>query len=461
MSATGAPSAEALDRTEQASRRFGADILRRRMLAAADTLALTVAAVAVALGGATDTPLLVIAFSPFWIVLAKLLGLYDRDHRRLRCLTVDELPMLLFWAFCGTAVMTTTLLELHALVLSDAARIEIWVAIVVAGFLFRSAARVLWRRLTPREQVVVVGTGPLASAIERKLELFSDIHADLTARIPDSEQLVEQLDSLSGVGRILLACDKLTEATVASLLPVCRRRGIKLTVVPPARGMFGTAVTLGHVADLPVLEYNTWDVSRSTLLLKRTCDVVVSALALLVLSPVLLLVAVLIAVDDGFPVFFRQDRAGLHAEPFRMVKFRTMVRDAERRLADIVAFDELEDPMFKLQNDPRVTRVGRLLRRTSLDELPQLWNVLRGDMSLVGPRPEQIELVELYRSEDRFRLSVKPGLTGPMQVYGRGELTFDERLAVEREYIENLTVLRDLRLLLMTVPAVFAGRGAF
>jgi undecaprenyl-phosphate galactose phosphotransferase len=117
--------------------------------------------------------------------------------------------------------------------------------------------------------------------------------------------------------------------------------------------------------------------------------------------------------------------------------------------------------MFKLPNDPRVTRVGRLLRKTSIDELPQLVNVLRGDMSIVGPRPEQLDLVERYEPEHQFRLSVKPGLTGPMQVYGRGELTFAERLAVEREYVENLSLTRDFRIVLLTLPAVFGRRGAF
>ena len=138
-----------------------------------------------------------------------------------------------------------------------------------------------------------------------------------------------------------------------------------------------------------------------------------------------------------------------------------MVTNAEERLSEVVSVDDLPAPMFKLVQDPRVTRIGRLLRRTSLDELPQLLNVVKGDMSLVGPRPEQIELVERYRPEHVFRLAVKPGLTGPMQVYGRGELTFDERLAVERDYIENLSLGRDLRILALTLTAVVAGRGAY
>ena len=144
-----------------------------------------------------------------------------------------------------------------------------------------------------------------------------------------------------------------------------------------------------------------------------------------------------------------------------MHKFRTMVADAEDRLADVVRLDDLREPMFKLSADPRVTRVGRFLRRLSLDELPQLWNVLRGEMSIVGPRPEQVELVERYRPEHRFRLSVKPGITGPMQVFGRGDLTFHERLAVELDYIENVSLARDLRILVETVPVALKGSGAY
>jgi lipopolysaccharide/colanic/teichoic acid biosynthesis glycosyltransferase len=138
-----------------------------------------------------------------------------------------------------------------------------------------------------------------------------------------------------------------------------------------------------------------------------------------------------------------------------------MVAGAEEMLAQVAPLVELDVPMFKLRNDPRVTRIGRILRRTSLDEVPQFINVLKGEMSLVGPRPEQVEIVERYRPEHRFRLAVKPGITGPMQVYGRGVLTFEERLAVERDYIEGLSVRRDLAILALTLYAILSGRGAF
>jgi lipopolysaccharide/colanic/teichoic acid biosynthesis glycosyltransferase len=138
-----------------------------------------------------------------------------------------------------------------------------------------------------------------------------------------------------------------------------------------------------------------------------------------------------------------------------------MCHDAEERIGEVISVDQLKEPMFKLRKDPRVTRVGRFLRRTSIDELPQLFNVLKGDMSLIGPRPEELWLVERYSETQRFRLEMRPGLTGPMQVHGRGELTFQERLAVEREYVENYTFDKDLRISLRTISTIFGARGAY
>jgi lipopolysaccharide/colanic/teichoic acid biosynthesis glycosyltransferase len=225
--------------------------------------------------------------------------------------------------------------------------------------------------------------------------------------------------------------------------------------------MFGTAVQLNHIAELPLIEYSTSEPTRSSRQLKRGLDIVLSAVLLLLALPLLLLIAVAVRLSSPGRVLFVQNRAGMDGKPFRMFKFRTMYRDAEDRLVDLIDFDGLPEPVFKLRDDPRVTPVGRILRRYSLDELPQLWNVLRGEMSLVGPRPEELQLVKRYLPEQRRRLAIKPGLTGPMQVYGRGDLSFDERLAVEREYLENSSVSRDVHLLLLTIPAVIRGRGAY
>jgi len=447
-------------------RRQGAwrDALLRRMLAMADLGAALAASVALGVTGSgqVNHALWAALLAPVWLVFAKVAGMYDRDQRSLRHLTVDELPTLFSWSLMGTAALTLLLTVTPAGALSAGAVLRVWIVASIGGFLFRALARLLWRRITPPERVVIIGEGALAAAARRKLELFPDIHAQVTdERLLIATDLRDSPDALGNVDRVVVATSHLDEEVIAELVTFCRRRQIKLSVVPPVRGMFGTAVQLNHVADLPVMEYNTWDVSRSTLLLKRLLDLVVSAAALVALAPLLLLLTALLLVSGGWPVLFTQTRVGQHGQPFTMLKFRTMVPNAEQLLRQLVTFDELSEPMFKFARDPRVTLAGRVLRRTSLDELPQLLNVLKGDMSLVGPRPEQIELVEMYAEQHRFRLAVKPGMTGPMQIYGRGQLTFEERLAVEREYVENISIARDLRILALTVAPVVSGRGAF
>jgi exopolysaccharide biosynthesis polyprenyl glycosylphosphotransferase len=437
------------------------DALRRRLLALADAAGALGATVAL---GAVTTPDMAVwasFFVPVWIVLAKIQGLYDRDHRALRHLTVDEVPRLAVWTLTCTAALIGLLALTPAGPPDFSEALTLWLVATASTVLLRAIARFAWRTVTPNERVLIVGEGPLADATRRKLELFPDIHADVVGRQPQLRLGELREGRLAGLDRIILASPAIDEALIARLVELCRSTHTKLSVVPPARGFFGTAVQLEHVADLPVIEYNTWDVSRSTLALKRSLDVGVSLLGLVLLAPLFVIVAGAVKLDSRGPVFFRQMRAGLAGRPFRIVKFRTMVADAESRLASVVRLDELDTPMFKFERDPRVTRVGRVLRRTSFDELPQLWNVLRGEMSLVGPRPEQLDLVERYAPEHRFRLEVKPGMTGPMQVYGRGRLTFEERLAVEREYIENLSLGRDVRILSMTLAAIVGGRGAF
>jgi exopolysaccharide biosynthesis polyprenyl glycosylphosphotransferase len=442
------------------------DPLRRRMLAVADVVALVIGSLSlgVAFDADAERAFWAALMLPVWLVFAKLYGLYDRDHTALRHLTVDEIPSILFWTL--TATVGTALL-LHATPAGGptfAQGARFWAATATATFLFRGLARFGWRRITKPERLFILGDGPLADAARRKLELFPDIHA---RAVDDPRHAMDELLKKPElvldlqIDRIIVATDSIDEQLIADLVAICRDNGIKLSLVPPAQGMFGTAVRLARVADLPVLEYNTWDVSRSTLFLKRTLDVTVSLAALVVLSPISLLIALLIFLDSPGPLTFSQVRVGMGGRRFRMHKFRTMVTDAEEQLVQLVSFDSLTEPMFKLRDDPRVTRIGRLLRRTSLDEVPQLFNVLKGDMSLVGPRPEQVELVERYTPDQRFRLAVKPGLTGPMQVYGRGQLTFEERLAVEREYVENLSLARDLRILALTAAPVLTGRGAY
>ena len=447
------------------------DALRRRMLALADMVAVAVAAALCVGVSDGDAFALAIGLLPAWLLAAKLHGLYDQDHRVLRHLTVDELPSLVSWATTGSAgfLFVASVLEYSSVTPTTA--LQLWLALIVLATGLRAGARASWRLVVPPERALLVGSGPLETATLRKLELFEDIHVVCAGVVDDAElgadgdvphgALERHLAEHPDLDRLIVASSNVSEPLIAEHVDVCRRHRLKLSVVPPARGMFGTAVLLHHIADLPMIEYSTWDVPRSNMLLKRGLDVIGSALALVVVSPLMLAIAMAVRLTSRGPALFVQERAGINGKPFRMLKFRTMAPDAELRLADLVALDELPAPMFKLRGDPRVTRIGAFLRRTSLDELPQLLNVLTGSMSLVGPRPEELAIVERYAPEHEFRLSVKPGLTGPMQVYGRGELRFDERLAVEREYVENLSLARDLRLILLTVAPLLRGKGAY
>ncbi len=194
---------------------------------------------------------------------------------------------------------------------------------------------------------------------------------------------------------------------------------------------------------------------------KRLLDIVVSLVGLVVSSPILAVAGLFISIDSPGPVFFSQPRCGENGRPFRIVKLRTMVVGAEQQLEQVMNQNQLKSHTFKIPGDPRVTRVGRFLRRWSLDEIPQLWNVLRGEMSLVGPRPEETWVVAHYNDYQRQRLLLKPGMTGPMQVYGRGDLDLDARLNLELEYIQHYSLWKDVEILLRTIPAIISGEGAY
>src|SRR4051794_9687606 len=250
------------------------DVLRRRMLACADAGAVVVFSVSAALllRGGIVTAFWVGALLPIWIVLAKLHGLYDRDHRALRHLTADELPNIFLWVVTGSVLTVLVVPRLSGQPLPAAGFLEVFAATLVAAVSFRAAARFVWRRLVPPDRTVIIGDGPLASAARRKLELFHEIHAAPVGMVSlacglDAEERLQELRAMRPQ-RLLLASSSFDDDLLPRLIAFCRSEGAKLTVVPPARGQLGTAVQLGRVAELRVLEYNTTDVSRSTILLK-------------------------------------------------------------------------------------------------------------------------------------------------------------------------------------------------
>jgi exopolysaccharide biosynthesis polyprenyl glycosylphosphotransferase len=439
--------------------------IRRRLLACADAIAAILAGLTIVSldGGGAGQLVWALTLLPAWIVVAKILGLYDADARGVRHLTVDEVPTLVLWALIGTTVVSLCLVVAPGGRPSASTAIVAGVVALASVVILRALTRRLWRALVPPTQIAVIGPVSGAASLSRKLELFPDVHAEIAAVVSPAQipALVDDPRVLAGVDRLCYAPETLDDDQFLRVVRLARSASIELSVIPPGMRQFAGSVRVGHLAELPLLDYGPGGAARSSMLLKRVLDVALSLVALLLLLPLFAAIAVAIKLDSRGRVFFSQTRAGRAGEPFRMHKFRTMVADAEARLGEVVSLNELRDPMFKVRDDPRRTRVGAWLRRWSLDELPQLWNVLVGDMSLVGPRPEQVEIVERYAPEHRFRLSVKPGITGPMQVYGRGELTFAERLALEADYIDDLSVGRDLRILGMTLSVVVRGEGAY
>ncbi|RME73171.1 MAG: sugar transferase, partial [Planctomycetota bacterium] len=275
-------------------------------------------------------------------------------------------------------------------------------------------------------------------------------------------EAIERLIDEHGIEEVLIVEQGVRHAELLATLDVCERKGVQVHLVPPTYDLLVQPQDLVHVEGVAVIRIDERRSRRMAALVKRSFDIVVSATALLVLSPLLAAIAIAIKRDSPGPVLFGQERAGEGGRPFRMWKFRTMVADAEKRLDEVLDLEQLDEPVFKIERDPRVTRVGAWLRRSSLDELPQLWNVLRGDMSLVGPRPEEMRMVQRYDVWQRRRLKVRPGITGLQQVQCRGALSTSlaERVRLDVYYVRHQSLLLDLWILLRTVWVVVRGKGA-
>jgi exopolysaccharide biosynthesis polyprenyl glycosylphosphotransferase len=321
--------------------------------------------------------------------------------------------------------------------------------------------------------VVVIGTGEIA---RRLACAFRENHA-LGYRFlgyvagpdevhADSDQLGE-LDDLEAVLRkhrpeeVVIALPGHQHARILNIAHRCQAEDVRLRVVPDLFDVIMVRASLSMVEDIPLIGLRDQVITGYQSIVKRIFDIAVASFCLALALPLFLIIPIAIWLDSRGRVFFAQVRVGENGRLFRMYKFRSMVKDAEDRLGDLVDLEALAEPVFKIPDDPRVTRVGRLLRRTSLDELPQLVNVLKGDMSMVGPRPEEVQVVKHYELWHRKRLSIKPGITGPMQVSGRGELPLDERIKLELMYITQYSILEDVKYLLKTIPAVCRARGAY
>jgi exopolysaccharide biosynthesis polyprenyl glycosylphosphotransferase len=265
----------------------------------------------------------------------------------------------------------------------------------------------------------------------------------------------------TGADCVFVASSAVTPADVAQVMKARRHERVEVRFTANLPAVLSSRLAPQTVGDVMALSVNVPQLTRVQAAAKRACDVAVAALGLLTLAPLLAAVAVAVKATSRGPVLFRQERVGLRGRPFTLVKFRTMVDGAELLLGGLLDRNEADGPLFKLRRDPRVTRVGAVLRRWSIDELPQLWNVLSGEMSLVGPRPPLPGEVERYEEWQRDRLEVRPGITGLWQVSGRSELSFDDYVRLDLFYVENWSVAYDLYILSKTLPLLVTARGAW
>ena len=423
-----------------------------------------------------DYTLITLIATPLAIFLFWLYGLYEP---RQVLSPVTEFKQVLHGIVAGVAgiFLVDSLLNLHLA--------RGWALLVMAGLLIgvggerlvvRKVLHFLRRRGGDRTRTIVLGANQEARIVARTLERetwlgyemigFADDLAPRGKQIDDAhpvlgttEELHDLIDEY-GATLVLVAASAFDTARLNRLLWELQDADVDLQITSGTVDLLASRVTVQSVAGVPLLYVRRTGMNLLQKILKRTTDIVVSSLGLVLLSPVLLLIGLRIRADSEGGMFFSQVRVGQDGKLFRVWKFRTMLKDAEARKTELEHLSEGPGLLFKLRKDPRVTPVGVFLRRYSLDELPQLWNVLKGDMSLVGPRPALPSEVEQYDDWVLNRLRVKPGMTGLWQVSGRTETSFSEYVRFDLFYIQNWSLTLDLSILIRTLRAVISSEGA-
>jgi exopolysaccharide biosynthesis polyprenyl glycosylphosphotransferase len=465
--------------------------LVRRTLLAADVVGLTAAFLLAEVVfsrndigriGFYEELVLFVPALPVWVVVAKLYRLYEHDEERPDHSTVDDLVGLFNLVTAGTWLVLAFCWA-TGLAGPNFRKIAIfWIAAVVFVAVARAVARFVCRRSTTYTQnTIIVGGGPVGQLVARKLLSHPEYRLDLVGFVdsgpPDvgrvlsgvptlgpAEQLPLLIEDLC-VERVIIAFSTDPYEKSLELVRVLKDYDVQVDIVPRLFEIVGIRAGITSLEGLPLISLPPLKLSRSSLLLKRVFDAVVASVGLVLLSPLMLLLALLVKLDSPGPAFFSQERMGAGGNVFRIHKFRSMVVGAEEQKPGLAARNRYadlgDDRLFKVADDPRMTRFGGFLRRWSLDELPQLLNVLRGEMSMVGPRPLVLEEDEHVHEWGRSRLKIKPGITGPWQVVGRAEMPFDEMINLDYHYVTGWSLFHDVSLMLRTVRAVVRPRSAY
>jgi exopolysaccharide biosynthesis polyprenyl glycosylphosphotransferase len=408
------------------------------------------------------------------VLVAKAMGLYDRDKYLVHKGTIDEAPQVLqMAALFAAAVWVGEEIFVDGLL----GRSEVYGlagAFFVLTLVGRSVARRVALKTTPAERCIVLGNAGSAARIADKLKSTASVNALVVGRVALDDgtyksgfggpPLLGMSAALAPVlkeyriERVLIAPDGHDQEQVVHAIRLTKALGVKVSVLPRLLEAVGSASLFDDVGGLTLLGVRAYGLSRSSELLKRIVDATAAAFGLLLLSPLICAIAVAIKVDSRGPVLFGQRRIGRSGTEFHILKFRSMVDHAEGMKDELRARSEA-DGLFKIKDDPRLTRVGHWLRQTSLDELPQLINVLKGDMSLVGPRPLVPDEDALIDGWERRRLAVRPGMTGLWQVLGSARIPRHEMVKIDYLYGANWSIWLDAKILLRTVPYVLSRRG--
>jgi exopolysaccharide biosynthesis polyprenyl glycosylphosphotransferase len=444
-----------------------------RALALADITAATFALGSAALASSTlNMQPATFLFLPLIPVLATWLGLYRRDDMVIRKTTLDEAPQLAVLAALASLLAWMLGPQLFGAGLERRDALLLFCVLTPVLLLARRAARFIALRRAPEERCLLLGDpaaeGRLAAAFAGARHPGRIVARVPPHRItyPDAETRHERISAraLSALverhqaNRVIVSGEATDHAATLDLLRASRVLNVRVSFLPTVLGAIGGGLTFEDVHGVPLIGVQRFGLTRSQRMAKRALDLIGAGVLLLLLSPLFALIALAIKRDSPGPVFFRQTRVGRDGTAFQIFKFRTMSHDAESR-KDALRERNEADGLFKIADDPRITRVGRFLRRTSLDELPQLLNVLRHEMSLVGPRPLVVDEDARILGWDRRRLHLTPGMTGHWQILGSSRIPLQEMVKIDYRYVASWSLWNDVKLLLRTVPYVLARRG--
>jgi exopolysaccharide biosynthesis polyprenyl glycosylphosphotransferase len=450
------------------------DSLFRRLLLVAD-----LAALALSLWFTIDIALRLsitwacLAGFPAIVLTAKLVGLYDRDEALIRKTTLDEAPKLFQLATLCTLVVWLADWPVMDGPLHRSGALLLWIQLTTLLIGLRTVARAVALRLAPVERCLFIGDVASERRVQAKLVEGSGTNTEIVAHIDLQEAehwstalaSPERLDEIRalieglGVNRVIIAPGSTEREDMLDLVCALKALGMRISVLPRLLEVMGSSVEFDDLHGIMVMGVHRFALTRSTAMVKRSFDLAGAVLCLLLTAPLFALIALAIKLDSRGPVFFRQLRVGRHGTRFQIVKFRTMIRGAETMREALAERNEAAEGLFKIGDDPRITRVGRLLRKTCLDELPQLINILRGEMSLVGPRPLVVEEDMRLQGRHRQRLELLPGITGHWQILGPARVPLLEMAVIDYLYIGNWSLWSDIKILLRTVPHVIARRG--